>query len=98
MIQDQPSHTAHRVAMHRAAHQLLGVPVVFEDPLALSILGPERGAALRADPMRFEQGLLAPYLRAFLAVRGSGSHRPSSARLSALRWRLWRRSVDGAGA
>lgn len=69
MLQNQPSHTAYRVAMRRAAHQLLDSPVVFEDPLALPILGPERATALRADPNRFERGILAPYLRAFLAVR-----------------------------
>jgi len=55
--------------MHRAAHQLLDSPVVFEDSLALPILGPEQAAELRTDPRRFEQSVLAPYLRAFLAVR-----------------------------
>jgi methyltransferase (TIGR00027 family) len=34
-----PSFTAQRVAMHRAAHQLLDSPRVFEDPLAIAILG-----------------------------------------------------------
>ena len=36
-----PSFTAQRVAMHRAAHQLLDSPRVFEDPLAIGILGEE---------------------------------------------------------
>jgi len=33
--------TARRVAMRRAAHQLFDRPLVFEDPLAVPILGPE---------------------------------------------------------
>lgn len=69
MFPNQPSRTAYQVAMRRAAHQLLDSPIVFEDPLALPILGPEQAAALRADPHRYERGILAPYLRAFLAVR-----------------------------
>jgi methyltransferase (TIGR00027 family) len=45
--------------MRRAAHQVLDRPPVFEDPLAVRILGPDAGA-LPAE---------APGLRAFLAVR-----------------------------
>ena len=69
MIPAQPSHTAFRVARHRAAHQLLDHPRVFDDPLALPILGDEMAAQLRADPASEEGGILAPYLRAFFAVR-----------------------------
>ena len=69
MRDDQPSRTAQRVALRRAAHQLLDVPVVFADPLAVDILGPEAAAALRRNPRAHEGGPLAPYLRAFLAVR-----------------------------
>jgi methyltransferase (TIGR00027 family) len=69
MIESKPSHTAHRVAMRRAAHQLLDDPIVFRDPLALRILGPAESAAIRAEPRRFEGTLYAAYLRAFLAVR-----------------------------
>jgi methyltransferase (TIGR00027 family) len=69
MIPAQPSHTAQRVALHRAAHQLLDHPPVLDDPLALAILGADVAAALRADPQHFETGHLAPYLRAFMAVR-----------------------------
>lgn len=69
MIPARPSHTAFRVALRRAAHQLLDSPLVFEDPLALPILGPEQEAALRANPGQFERTKLAPYLRALLAVR-----------------------------
>ena len=55
--------------MRRAAHQLLDDPLVHEDPLALSILGEPQASEMRADPRRFEDGVVAPFLRAFLAVR-----------------------------
>ena len=69
MMEGQPSHTAERAAMRRAAHQLLDDPRVHDDPLALAILGSEQAAALRADPQRFEDSPLSRVLRAFLAVR-----------------------------
>lgn len=69
MEQNQPSATAHDVAMHRAAHQLLDEPRVFEDPLALAIIGRDKASALRADPRMTETTRLSPYLRAFLAAR-----------------------------
>jgi methyltransferase (TIGR00027 family) len=50
-----PSRSALRVAKLRAAHQLLDVPVVFVDPFALPILGPETEAAVRADPFQFNE-------------------------------------------
>jgi methyltransferase (TIGR00027 family) len=59
----KPSRTAQRVAMRRAAHQLLDHPKVFEDPLAVAIAGGE--SELPSDASR-------PYsrtLRAFLAAR-----------------------------
>src|ERR1700728_2285315 len=59
----KPSRTAERVAMRRAAHQLLDEPGVFDDPLAVAIAN---GVSER--PIEAEQ----PYsrsLRAFLAVR-----------------------------
>jgi methyltransferase (TIGR00027 family) len=69
MKPDRHSHTAHRVAIRRAAHQLLDHPPVLDDPVALPILGAETAAALRADPSQFERGPLAPFLRAFMAAR-----------------------------
>ena len=69
MIEHRPSLTAERAALRRAAHRLLDDPRVHEDPLAIEILGPERAAALRADPRRHESDPLAPVLRAFLTVR-----------------------------
>ena len=69
MKEDRPSATARRVAMRRAAHQLLDDPKVFDDPLALRIIGREDESALRADPHQFDRTPLAPYLRAFVAAR-----------------------------
>ena len=55
------SRTAERVAERRAAHQLLDQPVVFDDPLAVAIVG--REAALR------NPSPLDPFLRAAFAAR-----------------------------
>jgi len=60
-----PSRTAQGAAMHRAAHQLLDRPLVFEDPLALRIIGREGENDLRSD----WHGLAAPGLRAFVVAR-----------------------------
>ncbi|MGB6945288.1 MAG: SAM-dependent methyltransferase [Bryobacteraceae bacterium] len=59
----QPSRTAQRVAMRRAAHQLVDQPRVFEDPLAVAIAGGETEQPADA------QQPFARALRAFLAVR-----------------------------
>jgi methyltransferase (TIGR00027 family) len=64
MKDDQPSRTAYRVALRRAAHQLLDHPPVFVDPLATRMVDPGAAATLRAESGRF-----ASHLRAFLAVR-----------------------------
>jgi methyltransferase (TIGR00027 family) len=69
MQENRPSATAQRVALRRAAHQLLDKPKVFDDPVALRIVGGERAAALQADPHRSEATPLSPYLRAFMAAR-----------------------------
>lgn len=45
-----PKPSALRVAVLRAAHQLLDCPLIFEDCLALPILGADVEAALRNDP------------------------------------------------
>ena len=69
MKETRPSATAQRVAMRRAAHQLLDDPKVFDDPVALRIIGKEDASALQADPRQSEATPLSPYLRAFVAVR-----------------------------
>ena len=65
----RPSPTALRVAMKRAVHQLLDDPKVFDDHLALRIIGKEHASALQADPRQFEATPLSSYLRAFVAAR-----------------------------
>src|SRR5579872_4113072 len=67
-----PSRTALRVAMRRAAHQLYDArPLVFDDPIAVPILGPYAEELLRTpgrDPSRKPR----PHsigLRAFLVAR-----------------------------
>ena len=64
----RPSATAFRVAMRRAAHQLLDEPRVLDDPVALRIIGSARAEALRKD-RRSRGSKFDRYLRAFLAVR-----------------------------
>lgn len=68
MEQQGYSRTALRVAMRRAAHQILDRPPVFEDPYALRILPPEAAAAVGRDTVR-EQHPFAIALRSFVAVR-----------------------------
>jgi methyltransferase (TIGR00027 family) len=58
-----PSRTAQRVAIRRAAHQLLDDPKVFEDPLAIAIAGGE------SEPPADAQKPYSRALRAFIAVR-----------------------------
>lgn len=58
-----------RVALRRAAHQLLDEPRVFDDPLALRIIAAEDAAALRADPRAQDATPFDRALRAFLAAR-----------------------------
>jgi len=58
----RPSRTAQRVAMRRAAHQLLDDPRVFEDPLAVAMAGEAANGADAQEPW-------SRALRAFLAAR-----------------------------
>jgi methyltransferase (TIGR00027 family) len=69
MKEKRPSATAQRVAMRRAAHQLLDDPKIFEDALALRIIGKENASALQTDPRQYETTPLSSYLRAFVAAR-----------------------------
>src|SRR5271170_15887 len=61
------SRTAHRVAIRRAAHQLLDQPRVLDDPLALRIIGSEAENALRSNPK--EDHTFSRAFRAFMAAR-----------------------------
>jgi methyltransferase (TIGR00027 family) len=66
MHDDRPSKTAFRVALRRAAHQVLDEPRVFEDPFALAIVGADAGE-LRSDEK--SQSRISRVMRAFMAVR-----------------------------
>ncbi len=63
-----PSRTALRVALRRAAHQLYDAPLIFEDPLAVAILGDKFAEELRRIPMQPERGFSVG-LRSFLVAR-----------------------------
>ena len=63
----QPSASAEGVARARAAHQLIDDPKVFDDPLAVRILGGD--ATSLASEWREARSPFASSLRAFLAVR-----------------------------
>jgi methyltransferase (TIGR00027 family) len=69
MLENTPSHTAKRVALRRAAHQVLDHPRVFEDPLALRIVGAPSGSGVEFLQDEREQTRFAKSMRAFMAVR-----------------------------
>lgn len=69
MKPDRPSATARRVAIQRAAHQILDQPRVLDDPIAVPILG---GPAVEARVHEKEKKFRHPFavgLRAFLVAR-----------------------------
>lgn len=69
MIEAQPSRTALRVALRRAAHQIHDAPpLVLDDPLAVPILGPEAQAELARTPDSIRRPFSAA-LRAFMVTR-----------------------------
>lgn len=69
MIEAQPSRTAFRVALRRAAHQIHDErPLVFDDPLAVPILGPEAKDELLRTPDKIRRPFSAA-LRAFMVCR-----------------------------
>ena len=68
MREDRPSATALRVALRRAAHQILDHPKVFDDPLAVPILGPDAAARVRSSHSKFESPV-SGRVRAFMAAR-----------------------------
>lgn len=69
MHEGLPSRTAWRVALRRAAHQVLDKPIVFEDPLALAIVGGEPARRLLRRPAEEGHERIAMHLRAFMAAR-----------------------------
>ena len=68
MKQGQPSTTAQRVALGRAAHQVIDHPKVFDDPIAARIVGAEALADIAAV-RRQENGRLQRYMRAAVVAR-----------------------------
>jgi methyltransferase (TIGR00027 family) len=69
MIEAQPSRTALRVALRRAAHQMHDAePLVLQDPLAVRILGPEFKQELARTP-KADRRPFSAALRAFMVVR-----------------------------
>lgn len=64
----RPSQTAYRVAKHRAMHQVLDSPKVFDDPVALRILGADERSAVRREARRHD-GPLSRGLRAGMVAR-----------------------------
>jgi methyltransferase (TIGR00027 family) len=66
MNPDRPSPSAEEVAIYRAAHQVLDDPRIFDDPLALRVIGSDAESALRAKPV---QARVDPNVRAFIAMR-----------------------------
>lgn len=67
MKESVPSRTALRVALRRAAHQLLDSPKVLDDPLALRIVG-DGAAEIHAQLPR-HQTRIARHFRAFMVAR-----------------------------
>lgn len=68
MRDDEPSRTAMLTALARARHQLVDGGRVFKDPLALTILGPQREAAVRAAAGR-DANPIARAMRGPVAAR-----------------------------
>lgn len=68
MHPERSSQTAIRVAISRAAHQLLDTPAIFEDPVAVPLVGPQGLAAIQAGGWHMESRF-ARGLRAFLVAR-----------------------------
>jgi len=93
MIQDKPSKTAHRVALRRAVHQLFDHPKVFDDPVALKIVG--RDAMVELEAAKGSDSTPGRYLRAFLVARSRFAEDCLGAAVSRRRrYRLGRKSVS----
>jgi methyltransferase (TIGR00027 family) len=68
MEQAIPSKTALSVALRRAAHQTYDSPIVFNDPIAVAILGSTYAEQLRRTPLRPDRPFSIA-LRAFIVAR-----------------------------
>lgn len=72
MQSGKPSKSAHRVALHRAVHQLLDEPIVFSDPFALPILGKHLAQIVEGDPYQFNDPM-SRGVRAAAVVRSKAA-------------------------
>jgi len=63
------SRTAHRVALRRAAHQILDDPKIFDDPIALRIVEAEDAPAAQEYLRQNEAASRSPALRTMMVVR-----------------------------
>jgi methyltransferase (TIGR00027 family) len=79
MLEGKPSGTAYRVALRRAAHQVFDQPVVFNDPLALQIIGAHRKDSRAALDLRAPTRPSSVSLRAFLVARSQFAEETLSA-------------------
>lgn len=68
MKQNCHSITAYKVALMRAVHQILDNPRVFEDPIALKIIGVQGNSEIHSKKRKFETRLHS-YLRAGVVAR-----------------------------
>jgi methyltransferase (TIGR00027 family) len=66
MERGQPSRTALRAAVHRAVHQLVDIPKIFDDPLALKIICANAKEPTYVDLCQLQK---KRSLRAFIALR-----------------------------
>jgi methyltransferase (TIGR00027 family) len=69
MFEGQASRTAERVALERAAHQLLDTPHVIEDALAIRLLSGEHRDQLLAHPEQHDRSPMSRPTRAIVVVR-----------------------------
>jgi methyltransferase (TIGR00027 family) len=93
MHDDRPSTTALRAAVARARHQLIDSPKVFDDPLALRIVGTDTAHALMALGRRRDN----PYLRGVRASLVARSRITEDALHEAVRHGCSQYVVLGAG-
>ncbi|HUH65061.1 MAG TPA: SAM-dependent methyltransferase [Syntrophales bacterium] len=61
--------TAERAAMHRSVHQMIDDPLVFDDHLAVHIMGARNRETLEAFRKKLSEMPGADFLRAFIAAR-----------------------------
>ena len=68
MKQNTHSLTAYRVALMRAAHQILDNPKILNDPIAIKIVGAEGDSEIQSNERKFKRTLQS-YLRAIVVAR-----------------------------